>query len=196
MLGFALVGLLALCILGGVAYVGGRIGYRRGATWAAHEIAHVFQQEIVSKDNDLKNVEERLRQSRFIDLVLDRTANELLQAAIMEGARRFQAETKRMAGEVYLIMDAKELQEVAWLADTGLRTWTTEEDVPFRSGDRLPYKRAEHLVAVLDKFERRMTFGLLVEPEPEKKRRLDNAENRMAQVRKAYGQNTPPAHSK
>ena len=31
MLSFALVGLLALCILGGVAFVGGRIGYRRGA---------------------------------------------------------------------------------------------------------------------------------------------------------------------
>ena len=185
MLSFALVGLLALCILGGVAYVGGRIGYRRGATWAAREIAHVFRQEI-----DLKNVEERLRQSRFIDLALDRTANELLRAAIMEGARQLQAETKRIAGEVYIIMDAKELQEVAWLADTGLRAWTTEEDIPFRPGDRLPYKRAERLVAVLDKFERRMTFGLLVEPEPEKKRRLDNAENRMAQVRKAYGQDT------
>jgi hypothetical protein len=186
MLGFALI--VTLCILGGVAYIGGKIGHRLGAKWAARQIVRVFQREIASKDNDLKSVEERLRQGRFIDLALDRMANELLQAALGEGARQFQAETKPKLDEAPVIMNTKDLQEVVWLADTGLRTWTAEEDVPFRSGDRLSYERAERLVTVLDKFERRIAFSLVDETELEKQGRFDNAENRMVRVWRAYGQ--------
>jgi hypothetical protein len=183
--------LMALCILGGVAYIGGKIGHRLGARWAARQITRVFQREIGSKDNDLKSVEERLRQSKFMDLAIDRMANELLQAAIGEGARQFQAEAKPQPDEAPVIMNTKDLQEVTWLADTGLRTWTAEEDVPFRSGERLSYERAERLVTVLDKFERRIASRLVDEPEAEKQRRFENAENRMGRVWSAYRQNRP-----
>jgi hypothetical protein len=55
------VALIAVCIIAGVAYACGRVGYRLGAKSAARQITRVFQREITSKDNELDKVEGQLR---------------------------------------------------------------------------------------------------------------------------------------
>jgi hypothetical protein len=104
----------------------------------------VFQREITSKDNELDKVEGQLRRRKYIDLALDRLAQQLLQAAMGEGERQFQAALVPKSGEASVIMKGKDLEDIVWLADTGLQTWTANRDVPFRSGDRVSYARAEH----------------------------------------------------
>jgi len=78
--------LIALGIFGIVAFAGGKIGHRLGSKWATREIANVFQREIVSKDNELKSVEERLRQGAVTDFSVIEIAHKLLDAAIGAGA--------------------------------------------------------------------------------------------------------------
>jgi hypothetical protein len=85
--------------------------------------------------------------------------------------------SKPKSNETCLVMKAKDLQDVVWLADTGLQTWTADGKVPFRIGEKLPYEQAEHLVSVLDTFERRAVPALL----------LDNSESRVVRVWNAYG---------
>jgi hypothetical protein len=182
------VALIAVCIIAGVAYACGRVGYRLGAKSAARQITRVFQREITSKDNELDKVEGQLRRRKYIDLALDRLAQQLLQAAMGEGERQFQAALVRKPGEASVIMKGKDLEDIVWLADTGLQTWTANRDVPFRSGDRVSYARAEHLVKVLDRFERRIVPNLVLEPELEKQRRFDRADSRLVRLQDVYKQ--------
>ena len=85
-------------------------------------------------------------------------------------------------------MKGKDLEDIIWLADTGLQTWTANGDVPFRSGDRVSHARAEHLVKVLDRFERRIVPNLVLEPELEKQRRFDRADSRLVRLQDVYKQ--------
>jgi hypothetical protein len=182
------IALIAVCIIAGVAYACGTVGYRLGAKSAARRITRVFQREITSKDNELDEVEGRLRRRKYIDLALDRLAQQLLQAAMGEGERQFQAALVPKSGEASVIMKGKDLEDIAWLADTGLQTWTANRDVLFRSGDRVSYARAEHLVKVLDRFERRIVPDLVLEPELEKQRRFDRADSRLVRLQDVYKQ--------
>jgi hypothetical protein len=101
------IALIAVCIIAGVAYACGRVGYRLGAKSAARRITRVFQREITSKDNELDEVEGRLRRRKYIDLALDRLAQQLLQAAMGEGERQFQAALVPKPGEASVIMKGK-----------------------------------------------------------------------------------------
>ncbi len=89
--------------------------------------------------------------------------------------------------ESSITMNRKELEDVAWLADTGLRIWISPADQPLRYGERLTYEKAEALANVLGTFERKIAFGFTRESEDEKERRFTSSLNRMQRVWGAYG---------
>lgn len=173
---------IAIAVLSGVAIIGEKLGHRLGAKWAMREIVRVFQREIVSNDDELKSVAEHLHRSRDVT----KAAQTLLRAAMREGEMIQASVSTPTSKETCLVMRTKDLQDVIWLADTGLQTWTADE-VPFRTGDKLPYEQAEHLVSVLDTFERRVVPNLRLETELDKQKRFNNRESRMVRVWNAYG---------
>ena len=174
---------IAIAVLSGVAIISAKVGHRLGAKRAMREIVRVFQREIVSNDDELKSVAECLHRSRDVTKI----AQTLLGAAMREGEMIQANISKPKSNETYLVMKAKDLQDVVWLADTGLQTWTADGKVPFRIGEKLPYEQAEHLVSVLDTFERRAVPALLLETELDKEMRFNNSESRMVRVWNAYG---------
>jgi hypothetical protein len=174
---------VAIAVLGGVAIIGAKVGHRLGAKWAMREIVRVFQREIVSNDDELKSVAEHLHRSRDVNKI----AQTLLGAAMREGEMIQANISKPKSNETCLVMKTKDLQYVVWLADTGLRTWSADGKVPFRTGDKLSFEQAEHLVSVLDTFERRVVPNLLLETELDKETRFNNCESRMVRVWNAYG---------
>jgi len=89
--------------------------------------------------------------------------------------------------ESSITMNRKELEDVAWLADTGLRIWISPADQPLRYGERLTYEKAEALANVLGTFERKIAFGFTRESEDEKERRFTSSLNRLQRVWGAYG---------
>ncbi len=180
MLGFTAI---AIVVLSGVAIIGAKLGHRLGAKRSIREIVRVFQREIVSNDDELKSVAEHLHRSRDTTEI----ARTLLGAAMREGEMIQSNISKPKANETCLVMKTKDLQDVVWLADTGLQTWTGDGKVPFRIGDKLSFEQAEHLVSVLDTFERRVVPDLRRETELDKEMRFNHYESRMARVCNAYG---------
>ena len=174
---------IAIAVLSGVAIISAKVGHRLGAKRAMREIVRVFQREIVSNDDELKSVAECLHRSRDVTKI----AQTLLGAAMREGEMIQANISKPKSNETCLVMKAKDLQDVVWLADTGLQTWTADGKVPFRIGEKLPYEQAEHLVSVLDTFERRAVPALLLETELDKEMRFNNSESRVVRVWNAYG---------
>ena len=174
---------IAIAVLSGVAFIGAKAGHRLGAKSALREIVRVFQREIVSNDDELKSVAEHLHRSRDVTKI----AHTLVAAAMREGQMIQASISTQKSNETCLVMKTKDLQDVVWLADTGLRTWTAEGEVPFRSGDKLSYEQAEHLVSVLDTFERRAVRDHLLETELEKEKLFNSCDSRMLRVWNAYG---------
>ena len=174
---------IAIAVLSGVAIISAKVGHRLGAKRAMRVIVRVFQREIVSNDDELKSVAEHLHRGRDVTKI----AQTLLGAAMREGEMIQANISKPKSNETCLVMKAKDLQDVVWLADTGLQTWTADGKVPFRIGEKLPYEQAEHLVSVLDTFERRAVPALLLETELDKEMRFNNSESRMVRVWNAYG---------
>jgi len=74
--------------------------------------------------------------------------------------------------ESSVTMKTTEFEDVAWLADSGLRVWISPHDERLRRGERLTYEKAETLANLLDKFERRIVPELLIEPESERESRF------------------------
>ena len=182
MLEFVLIifGILAL-----VAFLGAKIGYRKGAR-AAAEIADVFRQKITSSDNDLKGLSDLLaRRSMLTDGSLREVADELRHAAWSEGWTAQARFSEPKPEEASVVMKREELHDIAWLADYGLRVWTSPGNPSFRSGERLTYEKAQGLADVLDTFERRIV-DLVREPEDEKERRFETANDRMTRIFLAY----------
>jgi hypothetical protein len=180
MLEFAVIG---IAVLSGVAVIGAKVAHGLGAKSAMREIVRVFQREIVSNDDGLKSVAEHLHRSRDVTKV----AQTLLRSAMREGEMIQASVSTPRSNETCLVMKTKDLKDVLWLADTGLRTWTADGTFPFRAGDKLPYEQAEHLVSVLDTFERRVVPNLLLETELDKEMRFNDCESRMVRVWSAYG---------
>jgi hypothetical protein len=48
-------------------------------------------------------------------------------------------------GKSQVIMKRTELEDVAWLADYGLRVWIAPGDAPLRCGEKLTYEKAQAL---------------------------------------------------
>jgi hypothetical protein len=90
--------------------------------------------------------------------------------------------SKPKPNETCLVMKTKDLQNVVSLADMGLCAWTADGNFPFRTGEKLSYEQAEHLVSVLDTFERRVVPDLRREIELDKEMRFNNSESRMVRV--------------
>ena len=114
---------IAIAVLSGVAIIGEKLGHRLGAKWAMREIVRVFQREIVSNDDELKSVAEHLHRSRDVT----KAAQTLLRAAMREGEMIQASVSTPTSKETCLVMRTKDLQDVIWLADTGLQTWTADE---------------------------------------------------------------------
>src|SRR3984893_5779591 len=131
---------IAIAVLSGVAIISAKVGHRLGAKRAMREIVRVFQREIVSNDDELKSVAEHLHRSRDVTKI----AQTLLGAAMREGEMIQANISKPKSNGTCLVMKAKGLQDVVWLADTGLQPWTADGKVPFRIGEKLPYEQAEH----------------------------------------------------
>src|SRR6266568_8412683 len=87
--------------------------------------------------------------------------------------------------EVRGTMNRKELSDVAWLANYGLRAWTMPGDNSIRLDGRLPRERAEELANVLDRFEREAA-DLVFEAEDDRDKRIARGENRMKQLSDFY----------
>jgi hypothetical protein len=84
-------------------------------------------------------------------------------------------------------MSRDELHSIAWLADYGLRAWTTRSNNEIRrQHGRLPKERAEILSNLLDKFERKVA-DWLSETEDEREMRFSNYEDRMKRMWENYG---------
>jgi hypothetical protein len=175
MLEFLLVvfGILAL-----VAFVGGKVGYRMGASMgakrAATEIADVFRREIPSDDNDLKSVPALLAdRSLLAGEGLLQIAKRLHFAAFNDGMTEQARISEPKQEESLVVMKTTELEDIARLANIGFRKEL------FRSGERMTRKRAEDLHFMLDEFERCIAPSLLRETEEEKERRFRSSHNRL-----------------
>lgn len=165
-----------------------KMAYQAGAKSAAAEIAGYFRQEIRSKDNDLDGVPVLLaRRSIVSGGSFARIAQKLYLAAVNDGAALQADLNAPKADETTLTMRTAELEDVAWLADSGLRVWISLCEEPTRRGERLKYGRAEALGKLLDTFERRIVPDLLAEAEDARDRRFGAYENRMFEVWAAYG---------
>ena len=155
---------------------------------AATTISDHFRYEIQSTDNDLKSVPGLLaRRSMHHDGSLRQIAEKLSLAAFNDGMAAQSRMTEPKPDESSVTMKRQDLEDIAWMADTGLRVWIASGDQPFRYGDRLNYEKAEALANVIETFERRIVPNLLGEPEDEKERRFTTSENRMHGVWRAYG---------
>ena len=178
---------IAIAVASGVAIISAKLGHRLGIKWAMREIVRVFQREVVSNDEELKSVAQHLHRSRDVAKI----AQTLLGAAMREGEMIQANISKPQSNETCLVMKTKDLQALVSLADTGLLTWTADGNVPFRAGDKLSYEQAEHLVSVLDTFERRIVPDLRLETELDKEMRFNNSESRMARVWNIYVKTQP-----
>ncbi len=177
---------LGVCLL--VAFLGGKVGYRMGAKRAAADIADFFRHKITSSDNDLKSIPALVaRRSMLTDGSLKQIANKLHFAAWNEGMATQARFTAPKTEESQITMNRTELEDVAWLADYGLRVWIAPGDPPFRNGERLTYEKAQALADVLGTFERKIALGFTSETEDEKERRFTISLNRMQRVWLAYG---------
>jgi len=170
------------------AFLGGKVGYRMGAKRVAAAITDFFRHQIKSSDNDLKSIPALLvRRSMLADGTLQQIANKLHFAAwnegMAEGGRFRQPQTE----ESQVTMNRTELEDVAWLADTGLRVWISPADQPLRYGERLSYEKAGALANVLGTFERKIALGFTRETEDDKERRFTISLNRTQRVWSAYG---------
>ena len=170
------------------AFLGGKVGYRMGAKRVAAAITDFFRHQIKSSDNDLKSIPALLaRRSMLADGTLRQIANKLHFAAwnegMAEGGRFRQPQTE----ESQVTMNRTELEDVAWLADTGLRVWISPADQPLRYGERLSYEKAGALANVLGTFERKIALGFTRETEDDKERRFTISLNRTQRVWSAYG---------
>ena len=87
--------------------------------------------------------------------------------------------------EAQVTMNRKELSNVAWLANYGLRAWTMPDENNIRLDVGLPRERAEELANVLDRFEREAA-DLVFEAEEDRDKRVARAENRMKQLSDFY----------
>ena len=87
--------------------------------------------------------------------------------------------------EAQVTMNRKELSDVAWLANYGLRAWTMPGDNSIRLDGRLPRERAEELASVLDRFEREAANPVF-EAGDDRDKRIARAENRMKQLSDFY----------
>jgi len=169
------------------AFLGGKVGYRMGTERAATEIADFFCHKITSSDNDLKSIPALLaRRSMLTDGALREIANKLHFAAWNQGMADEARLSEPEAEESQVTMKRTQLEDVAWLADYGLRVWTAPGDVPLRCGERLTYEKAEALANILETFERKIAPGLTRETDEEKKRRFTTSLNRMQRVWLAY----------
>ncbi len=88
--------------------------------------------------------------------------------------------------EAAVTMKRDELSDIAWLADYGLRVWTSPSSDEIRVGERLRKNRAEKLAELLDKFERNAA-DLFLETEDEREMRFSHYENRMKRMWENYG---------
>ena len=171
-----------------VAFLGGKLGYRMGAKRGAAEIADFFRHEIKSSDNEVKSIPSLLaRRSMLTDGTLRQIANKLYFAAWNEGMAEEGRFRQPKTEESQVTMNRTELEDVAWLADTGLRVWISSADQPLRYGERLTYEKAQALANVLGTFERKIALGFTRETEDEKERRFTMSLNRMQRVWSAYG---------
>ncbi len=183
---------LAVVAFAGLAFVLAffalKVAYQMGAKHAAAHITDFFRREIASDGNDLKSIPGLLarhsfRAARSFDLI----ARKLYFAALNDGM----ALQARVGGpkddESSVTMKTAELDEVAWLADSGLLLWISSDDEPLRDGERLTYEKAETLASLLNKFERRIVPDLLAESESDRERRFTTDENRMVRVWTEYG---------
>jgi hypothetical protein len=176
------LGLASLAALAGAAF-GGWVGYRRGAHFAASEIARVFQYKVVSTDNDLEGVPKLLaRPSLAADGSLRKIADKLHFAAWNEGMETEARSSAPKHDEAAVTMPKKDLGHVAWLADLGFRAWISDP-----SEERPPYEEAERVANVLETFERRIVPNLLAEAPEEKECRFTAAENRTHRLWRVYG---------
>ena len=171
-----------------VAFLAGKLGYGMGAKHAAAEIADFFRHEIKSSDNDLKSIPALLaRRSMLADGTLRQIANTLYFATWNEGMAKQGHFRQPKTEDSQITMNRAELEDVSWLADTGLGVWISSADQPLRYGERLTYEKAKALANVLGTFERKIAFGFTRETEDEKERRFTMSLNRMQRVWSAYG---------
>ena len=111
----------------------------------------------------------------------------LAKAGRSEGVGEFQRAYGPKPGEAEVTMDKQELSSIAWLADYGLRAWTTRSNNEVRGHhDRLPKERAQILSDLLDTFERRAA-NWPSETEDEREMRFGNYEDRMKRMWENYG---------
>jgi|SRR5262249_8232473 hypothetical protein len=168
------------------AFFGGKVGYHIGTKRAATEIADFFCREITSSDNDLKTIPALLaRRSMLADKSLREIASKLHVAAWNEGMAAQARFTED--GKSQVTMKRTELEDVAWLADYGLRVWIAPGDAPLRCGEKLTYEKAQALADVLGTFERKIALGFRRETEDETERRFTISLNRTQRVWSAYG---------
>ncbi|WP_342733200.1 hypothetical protein [Bradyrhizobium sp. B117] len=104
-----------------------------------------------------------------------------IEDALQRYAKRPPAVPKgeqRKPNEVTVSLPKEELDTLAWLADYGFRLLTAPTDAYRRSIDQLSYRQAAAYASLIDKFERKSVFDLLLEDGDDKERRFTSQENR------------------
>jgi hypothetical protein len=174
------------------------IGFRNGQSDASRFIVEGFSFQVDPKSHSAKFKEINeclggvnslkassgwaLRELRSIDL-----GRALAKAATSHGIEIQQEWAAPKPGEISVTMRQQELDDIAWLADYGLRVWTKRGDHTIRYGDRLPRERAEGLSKLLDKFEDQAASWGLSETQGHKEGRFNSYEDRMKRIWEEYG---------
>jgi hypothetical protein len=168
--------IIVLGVLALAAFVDGKVGYRMGEKAATTKISDYFCYEIKSTDNELNSIPALLvRRTMHNDGSIRKIAEKLHFAAFNEGMAAQSRMNEPKPDESAVMMNRNQLEDIAWLADTGLQVWISPGDQPFRCGERLDYEKAEALANTVETFERRIVPNLLGEAEDEQERRFTTA---------------------
>lgn len=169
-----------------------KVGIWLGGTKASKSIAEGFVQTLDLKPDseEVKEINLRLKANRPWHPILDddyfAIGKSLADAGFSRGMEFQDWFSGPKPEESVVTMNRDELFNIAWLADYGLRAWTSLSSNNIRINERLPRERAEKLSGLLDKFEIKVA-GFLSETEEERERRFSSYEDRMKRMWENYG---------
>lgn len=163
-LALALIGLVLLLTI----FICLKIGIRIGARKATDFIVVGFANSVRPKDsiptiNEMKskvgneslpfgiigsNKTGALAEIRAMEI-----GRKLANTAVLEGIKIESERSQPKSDEVSIVMPKKDLQDISWLADSGLRVWISGPENSFRFGERVSKADAERFARMIDSLD-------------------------------------------
>jgi hypothetical protein len=177
-------------VLGAIAAAIGSfwMGERTGAATASREILESFKVtlNLKSSSDAARTIDQSLTSQRSRREKSFSIGMALATVGVGEGAEMQSEMDAPAPDEAIVRMRRRDLEDVAWLADYGLRVWTAPRDNIVRSSERLEKERAQQMSSILDAFERKVAPPLSKTAE-ERDDRFSSHEDRMKRIWEYYG---------